>query len=47
MTMLDTQALRDEAAQEPDPVHTGEVTSETQVIAAVLARALPCLTSAT
>ena len=33
MTMLDTQALRDEAAQEPDPVHTGEVTSETQVIA--------------
>jgi chlorophyllide a reductase subunit X len=33
MTMLDTQALRDEAAQEPDLVHTGEVTSETQVIA--------------
>lgn len=33
MTMLDTQALRDEAAQEPDPVHTGEMTSETQVIA--------------
>ncbi|WP_298468376.1 chlorophyllide a reductase iron protein subunit X [uncultured Erythrobacter sp.] len=35
MTMLDTQAemLRDEASQEPDPVHTGEVTSETQVIA--------------
>jgi chlorophyllide a reductase subunit X len=33
MTMLDTQALRDEAAQEPDPVHSGEVTSETQVIA--------------
>ena len=33
MTMLDTQALRNEAAQEPDPVHTGEVTSETQVIA--------------
>jgi chlorophyllide a reductase subunit X len=31
--MLDTQALRDEAAQEPDLVHTGEVTSETQVIA--------------
>jgi chlorophyllide a reductase subunit X len=31
--MLDTQALRNEAAQEPDPVHTGEVTSETQVIA--------------
>ncbi|MBV7266403.1 chlorophyllide a reductase iron protein subunit X [Erythrobacter ani] len=35
MTMLDAQtaSLRDEAAQEPDPVHTGEVTSETQVIA--------------
>ncbi|MFB0613033.1 chlorophyllide a reductase iron protein subunit X [Aurantiacibacter poecillastricola] len=33
MTMLDTQALRDEAAEEPDPVHTGEVKSETQVIA--------------
>ncbi len=35
MTMLDVQAdaLRDEANQEPDPVHTGEVTSETQVIA--------------
>ncbi|MGB3808088.1 MAG: chlorophyllide a reductase iron protein subunit X [Erythrobacter sp.] len=35
MTMLDTQAqaLRDEAAEEPDPVHTGEATSETQVIA--------------
>ena len=34
MTMLDTdQALRDEAAIEPDPVHTGEVTKETQVIA--------------
>ena len=33
MTMLDTQALRNEAAQEPDPVHTGEGTSETQVIA--------------
>ncbi|XUU61792.1 chlorophyllide a reductase iron protein subunit X [Erythrobacter sp. HA6-11] len=38
MTMLDSQvaneaALRDEAAQEPDPVHTGEVKSETQVIA--------------
>jgi chlorophyllide a reductase subunit X len=25
--------LKDEAAQEPDPVHTGEVTKETQVIA--------------
>ncbi|MGB3711843.1 MAG: chlorophyllide a reductase iron protein subunit X [Erythrobacter sp.] len=35
MTMLDTQtqALRDEAAEELDPVHTGEATSETQVIA--------------
>ncbi|MEO1220312.1 MAG: chlorophyllide a reductase iron protein subunit X [Pseudomonadota bacterium] len=35
MTMLEAQdqALRDEAAQEPDPVHTGEATSETQVIA--------------
>ena len=26
-------ALREEAAQEPDPVHTGEVTKETQIIA--------------
>ena len=35
MTMLETQAqaLRDEAALEPEPVHTGEATSETQVIA--------------
>ena len=35
MTMLEAQdmALRDEASQEPDPVHTGEVTKETQVIA--------------
>ena len=35
MTMLETQAeaLREEASQEPDPVHTGEVTKETQVIA--------------
>ncbi len=35
MTMLDVQAeaLREEANQEPDPVHTGEITSETQVIA--------------
>ena len=33
MTMLDVDALRDEAAQEPDPVHTGEVTKETQIIA--------------
>ncbi|MEN1727717.1 MAG: chlorophyllide a reductase iron protein subunit X [Pseudomonadota bacterium] len=28
-----TEALRDEAAQDPDPVHTGEVTKETQIIA--------------
>ncbi|MEO1169227.1 MAG: chlorophyllide a reductase iron protein subunit X [Pseudomonadota bacterium] len=34
MTMLDSDsALRDEAAIEPDPVHTGEVTKETQIIA--------------
>ncbi|MEQ8412221.1 MAG: chlorophyllide a reductase iron protein subunit X [Erythrobacter sp.] len=35
MTMLESHdaALRDEAAQEPDPVHTGEVTKETQIIA--------------
>ncbi|MEL6542473.1 MAG: chlorophyllide a reductase iron protein subunit X [Pseudomonadota bacterium] len=35
MTMLETQAeaLREEADIEPDPVHTGEVTKETQVIA--------------
>ena len=35
MTMLDiqTEALREEASHEPDPVHTGEATSETQVIA--------------
>ena len=35
MTMLETQAeaLREEAAIEPDPVHTGEAKSETQVIA--------------
>ncbi len=34
MTMLDSDAaLRDEAAIEPDPVHTGEVTKATQVIA--------------
>ncbi|MEM1051133.1 MAG: chlorophyllide a reductase iron protein subunit X [Pseudomonadota bacterium] len=35
MTMLEAQdqALREEAAEEPDPVHTGEVTKETQVIA--------------
>ncbi|MFL0355874.1 chlorophyllide a reductase iron protein subunit X [Erythrobacter sp. GH1-10] len=34
MTMLDADtALREEASIEPDPVHTGEVTKETQVIA--------------
>lgn len=33
MTMLDVQALRDEAGHEPDPVPTGEVTKETQIIA--------------
>ena len=33
VTLLDTRRLRDEAAQEPDPVHTGEVTKETQIIA--------------
>jgi chlorophyllide a reductase subunit X len=35
MTMLEAQAeaLREEANHEPDPVHTGEVKSETQVIA--------------
>ncbi|MGP1354112.1 MAG: chlorophyllide a reductase iron protein subunit X [Parasphingopyxis sp.] len=33
MSMLDTEALRDEAAIEPDPVHTGEITKETQIIA--------------
>jgi chlorophyllide a reductase subunit X len=34
MTMLDADnALRDEAAIEPDPVHMGEVTKETQIIA--------------
>jgi len=35
MTMLETQteALREEASHEPEPVHTGEVKSETQVIA--------------
>jgi len=38
MNSVDTQLLRDarfkaEAAQEPDPVHTGEVKKETQVIA--------------
>ncbi len=35
MTTLEQQAeaLREEASQEPDPVHTGEVKSETQIIA--------------
>jgi chlorophyllide a reductase subunit X len=33
MTMLDPGPLRDEAAQEPDPVPTGPVTKETQIIA--------------
>ena len=35
MSVLETQmaALRDEASFEPDPVHTGEIKSETQVIA--------------
>ncbi len=33
MTMLDVESLREEAAIEPDPVHTGEVKKETQVIA--------------
>ncbi|MEO1045521.1 chlorophyllide a reductase iron protein subunit X [Alterisphingorhabdus coralli] len=33
MTMLDVDALREEAAIEPDPVHTGEVKKETQIIA--------------
>ena len=33
MTMLDPGPLRDEAEQEPDPVHSGPVTKETQIIA--------------
>ncbi|MEM1132894.1 MAG: chlorophyllide a reductase iron protein subunit X [Pseudomonadota bacterium] len=33
MTMLDLKTLREEAAIEPDPVHTGEVKKETQIIA--------------
>jgi len=44
MTMLNTEALRKEAAIDPDPVHVGEVTSETQVIAV---KALPYLTLVT
>ncbi|TFU03121.1 chlorophyllide a reductase iron protein subunit X [Polymorphobacter arshaanensis] len=33
MSMLDPGPLRDEAHQEPDPVHSGPVTKETQIIA--------------
>ena len=34
VTLIDRRvALREEAALEPEPVHTGEVTKETQVIA--------------
>ena len=33
MSMLDPGQLRDEAFEEPDPVHTGPVTKETQIIA--------------
>ena len=33
MSMLDIDVLRQEAAIEPDPVPTGEVTKETQIIA--------------
>ena len=33
MTMLDVGALRDEAGEEPDPVHTGPITKQTQIIA--------------
>jgi 3,8-divinyl chlorophyllide a/chlorophyllide a reductase subunit X len=33
VTLLDRRALNHEASLEPDPVHTGEVTKETQVIA--------------
>jgi len=33
MTLLDVGALRMEAAEEPDPVHTGPVTKTTQIIA--------------
>jgi 3,8-divinyl chlorophyllide a/chlorophyllide a reductase subunit X len=32
-TLIDNRALRMEAAIEPDPVHTGEATKETQIIA--------------
>ena len=33
MSMLDSGRLREEAHEEPDPVHTGPVTKETQIIA--------------
>jgi chlorophyllide a reductase subunit X len=33
MSMFDPGPLRDEAHEEPDPVHTGPVTKETQIIA--------------
>ncbi|QMW23970.1 chlorophyllide a reductase iron protein subunit X [Sandaracinobacteroides saxicola] len=33
MSMYDPERLREEARQEPDPVHTGPVTKETQIIA--------------
>lgn len=33
MSMFDPQPLRDEAAHEPDPAHTGPVLKETQIIA--------------
>ena len=33
MSMFDPTDLREEASQEPDPVHTGPVTKETQIIA--------------
>ncbi len=33
ITLIDNRRLRDEAAIEPDPVSTGEVTKETQIIA--------------
>ncbi|MDP3406448.1 MAG: chlorophyllide a reductase iron protein subunit X [Brevundimonas sp.] len=33
ITLISHKALREEAKQEPDPVHTGAVTKETQIIA--------------
>ena len=33
VTLITNRALRREAAIEPDPVHTGAITKETQVIA--------------